>query len=80
MTVHDRTKSAVVPGVERIAWTVRELAASIGVNYETGLAMVHDGTVGHFMVGCEYRIPHDEIQRLMDEARERARALRGQTS
>jgi excisionase family DNA binding protein len=76
VTVHDRTKFAVMADVPRIAWTVREFAASIGVNYETALAMVHDATVGHFKVGCEYRIPHDEVVRLVDEARKQAAAER----
>lgn len=65
-----RAKGNIQADVPRIAWTVREFAAAIGVNYQTALAMVHDGTVGHFKAGGEYRIPHSEIERLLSEAAE----------
>ena len=44
-----RAKGSITADVPRLAWTVREFAAAIGVNYQTALRMVHDGQVGYFM-------------------------------
>jgi excisionase family DNA binding protein len=63
-----RAKGNITADVPRLAWTVREFAAAIGVNYQTALHMVHSGQVGHFKAGGEYRIPNQELERLMTEA------------
>lgn len=60
-----RAKGNITADVPRLAWTVREFAAAIGVNYQTALRMIHDGQVGHFKAGGEYRIPQAEIERLL---------------
>jgi excisionase family DNA binding protein len=64
----NRAKGNIKADVPRIAWTVREFAAAINVNYQTALAMIHTGQVGHFRAGGEYRIPNSEIERLLAEA------------
>ncbi|HET9142450.1 helix-turn-helix domain-containing protein [Actinophytocola sp.] len=64
----NRAKGNIQADVPRLAWTVREFAAAIGVNYQTALRMVHQGKVGHFKAGGEFRIPHKEIERLLAEA------------
>jgi excisionase family DNA binding protein len=66
-----RAKGNITANVPRIAWSVREFAAAIGVNYQTGLAMIHSGEVGHFKAGGEYRIPQAEIERLLSQASQR---------
>jgi excisionase family DNA binding protein len=63
-----RAKGNITADVPRLAWTVREFAAAIGVNYQTALRMVHSGQVGHFKAGGEYRIPNQELERLVTEA------------
>jgi excisionase family DNA binding protein len=64
----NRAKGNIKANAHRIAWSVREFAATIGVNYQTALAMVHNGDVGYFKAGGEYRIPQPEIDRLLSEA------------
>lgn len=70
----DRAKGNITADVPRLAWTVREFAAAIGVNYQTALRMVHSGQVGHFKAGGEYRIPNVEIERLLTGAPETAKS------
>lgn len=69
-----RAKGNIAADVPRIAYTVMEFAAGIHVNYQTALNMVHAGTVGHFRVGGEFRIPVAEVERLINEALERRTA------
>lgn len=69
-----RAKGNIQADVPRIAYTVTEFAAGIGVNYQTALRMVHSGDVGHFPVGGEYRIPVAEVERLINEALDRRTA------
>jgi excisionase family DNA binding protein len=64
----DRAKGNITADVPRLAWTVREFAAAIGVNYQTALRMVHNGQVGHFKAGGEYRIPNQDLERLVTVA------------
>jgi excisionase family DNA binding protein len=68
----NRAKGNIAADVPRLAWTVREFAAAIGVNYQTALRMIHSGQVGHFKAGGEYRIPDQEIQRLLAAAHDEA--------
>jgi len=63
-----RAKGNINADVPRLAWTVREFASAIGVNYQTALRMIHSGQVGHFKAGGEYRIPNVEVERLVAEA------------
>jgi excisionase family DNA binding protein len=60
-----RAKGTINAAVPRLAWTVREFAAAIGINYQTALRMIHSGQVGHFKAGGEYRIPDAEVERLL---------------
>lgn len=60
-----RAKGNVTAGVPRLAWTVRELAAALRVNYQTALRMIHNKQVTAFTVGGEYRIGVFEIARLI---------------
>jgi excisionase family DNA binding protein len=69
-----RAKGNIPADVPRIAYSVTEFAAGIGVNYQTALRMVHRGEVGHFLAGSEFRIPVSEVKRLIDEANERRTA------
>lgn len=69
----NRAKGNIKADVPRLAWTVREFAAAINVNYQTALAMIHTGQVGHFKAGGEYRIPHAEVERLLADASQHAK-------
>lgn len=58
-------KGESLPDVPRSAWSIKELAATLGVNYFTVRRMVADREVKSFRVGGEYRIPDSELQRLL---------------
>jgi excisionase family DNA binding protein len=65
-------QSAAALGVPRTAWTPAELAASLGVEYETVLRWIHSGRVAAIQVGNQYRVPESERLRLEQEARDEA--------
>ncbi len=70
-------QSAAALGGPRTAWTPAELAASMGVEYQTVLGWIHSGRVAAIPVGQQYRIPESERLRLEEEAQavaERRRA------
>ena len=67
----NRAKGNIDADVPRLAWSVREFAAAMGINYQTALGMIHDGTLGYFKAGAEYRIPNSEVERLLQEASNR---------
>jgi len=58
-------KGDTVPGVERSAWSIKEFAATLGVNYNTVRRMVAREELRAVLVGGEYRIPDSELKRLL---------------
>lgn len=69
-------QSAAALGVPRTAWAPAELAASLGVEYETVLRWIHSGRVAAIPVGNRYRIPESERLRLEKEALDEAEQKR----
>lgn len=65
-------QSAEALGVPRTAWTPAELAASLGIEYQTVLRWIHSGHVAAIPVGDRYRIPESERLRLEKEAHDEA--------
>lgn len=67
-----RAKANVVTAdVPRNAWSVREFAATLGVNVHTIYRLIKHGQLAWFPVGGEKRIPNSELDRLLAEAYER---------
>lgn len=69
-------QSAEALGVPRTAWKPAELAASMGVEYETVLDWIHSGRIAAIKVGNQYRIPESERLRLENEAKAEAEQRR----
>lgn len=72
----NRRKDAVIEGLPRLWWSVREFASAAGLNYETALREVHAGTLAATKFGGEFRIPDAEVQRLISDAMQKAAAIR----
>jgi excisionase family DNA binding protein len=66
--VRKRFKSANQLGVPRKAWDPSEVAASLGVEYRAVLDLIHAGTLKHFRIGQQYRVPDDALQQYIDDA------------
>lgn len=47
-----------------------------GLPYRTVLNLLSDGVLGYFPAGRYYRIPDEELQRLLREVTEKAAAVR----
>jgi excisionase family DNA binding protein len=69
-----RAKGKVQADVPRNAWSVKEFAATLGVNVHTVYRMCDRGDLAWFLFGGEKRIPNSELERLMAEAYERRSA------
>lgn len=69
-----RAKGKVQADVPRNAWSVREFAATLGVNVHTVYRLIKDNKLASFPFGGELRIPNSELERLMAEAYERVSA------
>lgn len=70
MTVH-RTREDIAarhPDVPRLAWSVAELAAALGVSTDTVHRRCDAGELAWFWFGKEKRIPNSELERLFAEA------------
>jgi excisionase family DNA binding protein len=72
----ERRKGAINESVPRLWWSVREFAATAGLNYETALREIHKGTFAARKFGGEYRIPDAELQRVINEAMDAAAKTR----
>jgi excisionase family DNA binding protein len=66
--VRKRNRSAAELGVLRKAWTVAEFAASLGIDYDAALDLIHEGKVRVFKVGNQYRISDAAMQEYIAEA------------
>lgn len=56
------------PGVERVAYSVREFAAAVGISIDSTYRCIHSGELASFKIASEFRIPATEVQRLLAEA------------
>lgn len=63
-----RAKGQVQADVPREFWSVREFAATFGVNQHTIYRMCNRGELAWVPVGGEKRIPNSELERLLAEA------------
>jgi excisionase family DNA binding protein len=55
----------------RRAWFIEEVAEQLGIKIKTVRWMLHNGKLGYFMAGRRYCIPDEELQDLLDGARQR---------
>lgn len=55
-------------GPKRLAYAPKEAASLLGVPYKTVMWMIHNDQLGHVMCGRYYRIPAEEISRLLAPA------------
>lgn len=49
----------------RLAWTVNEVAASLGTNRKQVLALIHADELGHIRAGRNYLVPDEELRRFL---------------
>lgn len=70
----DRAKGHVTADVERVAYSVREFAAAVGVSMDSVYAAIHRKELAAFRFASEYRIPASEMARLLTEAQGRVSA------
>jgi excisionase family DNA binding protein len=70
-----RTKAEIAAaGIDRVALSIREFAAALGVNYHTIRRMCNRGELACTRIGSEMRIPKTELERLLADAFERRSA------
>jgi len=65
-----RNLSADALGVPSTAWTVAESAASLGIDYDACLDLIHAGKLHAFKVGNQYRVPDEALKQYVEAARE----------
>jgi excisionase family DNA binding protein len=64
-----RAKGRVqAPGVERQAYSVRELAAALGYSLDTIYRGMHAGEIPYFRLRGEYRVPASWLAGVLAEA------------
>lgn len=63
-----RAKGKIDADVPRTFWSVREFAATLGVNQHTIYRACRRGEIAWVRVGGEKRIPNSELDRLLNEA------------
>lgn len=63
-----RAKGQVQADVPRTFWSVKEFAATLGVNVNTVYRLITDDKLAWTWVGGEKRIPNSELERLLSEA------------
>ncbi len=62
-----KSKAAAGLEVPRTAWTPREVAVSLNVDYEAVLEWIHAGELDHFKVGTHFRVPHTALLAFIDK-------------
>ena len=57
------------PTVLRRAWSPREIAGQLGVQYRSVLSLIRSGELGALRVGQHYIVPDVELERYLHSAR-----------
>lgn len=52
-------------GMESIAYTVEDVALLLKISYQTAKKLVRNGDIKSIKLGRQYRIPKQEIDRMM---------------
>jgi excisionase family DNA binding protein len=69
----DRAKGKITaPGIDRQAYSIREVAVALGYSYDTINRGVHSGEIPHFKLRGEYRVPASWLAGVLAEAEARA--------
>lgn len=63
-----RNRPAAELGVPRKAWRVAEFAASLDIDYDAALDLIHAGKVRVFKVGQSYRISDEAMKQYIADA------------
>ncbi|RZQ59806.1 excisionase family DNA-binding protein [Amycolatopsis suaedae] len=61
--VRQLRKAAQAPA--RATWTPSEVAEKLGIPYDTVLALIHSGELGHIKAGRYYLVPDEELRKYL---------------
>lgn len=56
----------ISPEIPRKAWTIREVAFSLGLPERSVRTLIRSGALGHVMAGKHYLVPDAELTRYLE--------------